>query len=79
MKRSLISEALEPHLHALPSDRRRYHEANTYNPQIGLIKHQQDLPYRSSMYLADTYFLTAVLSLEHHSAKYPDQRDNNRQ
>ena len=54
MKRSLISEALEPHLHALPSDRRRYHEANTYNPQIGLIKHQQDLPYRSSMYLADT-------------------------
>ncbi len=66
MKRSLISEALEPHLHALPSDRRRYHEANTYNPQIGLIKHQQDLSYRSSMYLADTYFLTAVLSLEHH-------------
>ena len=56
MKRSLISEALEPHLHALPSDRRRYHEANTYNPQIGLIKHQQDLSYRSSMYLADTYF-----------------------
>ena len=43
MKRSLISEALEPHLRALPSDRRRYHEANTYNPQIGLIKHQQDL------------------------------------
>ena len=54
MKRSLISEPLEPHLRALPSDRRRYHEANTYNPQIGLIKHQQDLPYRSSMYLADT-------------------------
>ena len=44
MKRSLISETLEPHLRALPSDRRRYHEANTYNPQIDLIKHQQDLP-----------------------------------
>ena len=66
MDRSLVGETLEPHPHALPSDRRRYHEANTYNPQIGLIKHQQDLPYRSSLYLAGTYLLTAVLSLEHH-------------
>ena len=66
MKRSLISDSLEPHLRALPRDRRRYHVASTFNPQLGLIRHQQDLPYRSSMYLADTYFLTAVLSLEHH-------------
>ena len=52
MDRSLVGETLEPHPHALPSDRRRYHEANTYNPQIGLIKHQQAPPCRKAAFKA---------------------------